>query len=60
MKYLDYDKVMESYDEVIEWLANLYVNTLNVIHYMHDKYAMSVLKWHYMIQMQNHVLMASV
>jgi len=35
---LDYDKVMENFDEVLDWLANLYVNTLNVIHYMHDKY----------------------
>lgn len=35
---LDYDKVMENLDEVLDWLANLYVNTLNVIHYMHDKY----------------------
>ena len=36
---LDYDKVMERYDEVMEWLADLYVNTLNIIHYMHDKYS---------------------
>ena len=35
---LDYNKVMERYDEVMEWLADLYVNTLNIIHYMHDKY----------------------
>ena len=37
-EYLDYDEVMERYDEMMEWLAGLYVNTLNVIHYMHDKY----------------------
>ncbi len=37
-EYLDYDDVMEKYDEMMEWLAGLYVNTLNVIHYMHDKY----------------------
>ena len=37
-EYLDYDEVMEKYDEMMEWLAGLYVNTLNVIHYMHDKY----------------------
>lgn len=37
--YLDYDDVMSKYDDMIEWLAGLYVNTLNVIHYMHDKYA---------------------
>ncbi|MBQ8000748.1 MAG: formate C-acetyltransferase [Ruminococcus sp.] len=36
---LDYDTVMERYKIYIEWLANLYVNTMNVIHYMHDKYA---------------------
>ncbi|MBE6859785.1 MAG: formate C-acetyltransferase [Ruminococcus sp.] len=36
--YLDYDDVMEKYDAMMEWLAGLYVNTLNVIHYMHDKY----------------------
>ncbi|MBQ8780892.1 MAG: formate C-acetyltransferase [Oscillospiraceae bacterium] len=37
--YLDYDDVMEKYDEMMDWLAGLYVNTLNVIHYMHDKYS---------------------
>ncbi|MCQ2417618.1 MAG: formate C-acetyltransferase [Oscillospiraceae bacterium] len=37
--YLDYDDVMDKYDQMMEWLANLYVNTLNVIHYMHDKYS---------------------
>ena len=37
-EYLDYDEVMEKYDDMLEWLAGLYVNTLNVIHYMHDKY----------------------
>lgn len=36
--YLDYDDVMSKYDDMMEWLAGLYVNTLNVIHYMHDKY----------------------
>ncbi len=36
---LDYDAVMERYNIYIEWLSNLYVNTMNVIHYMHDKYA---------------------
>ncbi len=36
---LDFDAVMERYKIYIEWLANLYVNTMNVIHYMHDKYA---------------------
>lgn len=37
-EYLDYNEVMERYDDMMEWLAGLYVNTLNVIHYMHDKY----------------------
>ena len=36
---LDYEAVMERYNIYIEWLSNLYVNTMNVIHYMHDKYA---------------------
>jgi formate C-acetyltransferase len=37
-EYLDYEEVMAKFQQTIEWLANLYVNTLNVIHYMHDKY----------------------
>ncbi|MBQ4542603.1 MAG: formate C-acetyltransferase [Clostridia bacterium] len=37
-QYLDYDDVMEKYDNMMEWLAGVYVNTLNIIHYMHDKY----------------------
>ena len=37
-EYLEYDDVMEKFEEMMEWLAKLYVNTLNVIHYMHDKY----------------------
>lgn len=37
-EYLNYDEVMERYDDMMEWLAGLYVNTLNIIHYMHDKY----------------------
>lgn len=36
---IDFDQFMESYKDVLDWLAELYVNTLNVIHYMHDKYA---------------------
>ena len=36
---LDYDEVMEKYDNMLDWLADLYVNTLNLIHYMHDKYS---------------------
>lgn len=37
-EYLNYDEVMDKYNDMMEWLASLYVNTLNVIHYMHDKY----------------------
>ena len=36
---LDYDEVMERFDIYVKWLSHLYVNTMNVIHYMHDKYA---------------------
>lgn len=35
---LDYDDVMAKFDRMMDWLADLYINTLNVIHYMHDKY----------------------
>ncbi|MHA6533842.1 formate C-acetyltransferase [Paenibacillus sp. BAC0078] len=35
---LDFDEVMDAFDYVMEWLAELYINTLNVIHFMHDKY----------------------
>jgi len=38
-EYLDYDEVMEKFDATMEWLADTYVKALNVIHYMHDKYA---------------------
>lgn len=37
-EYLDYNEVMDKYDMMMDWLAGLYVNTLNLIHYMHDKY----------------------
>ena len=37
-EYLDYDEVIEKYDVMMDWLAGLYVNTLNLIQYMHDKY----------------------
>ncbi len=37
-EYLDYDEVIKKYLVMLDWLAGLYVNTLNVIHYMHDKY----------------------
>lgn len=38
-EYLDYEEVMEKYEDMMEWIAGLYLNTLNVIHYMHDKYS---------------------
>lgn len=38
-EYLDYDEVMDKFDTMLDWLCELYVNTLNVIHYMHDKYS---------------------
>ena len=38
-EYLDYDEVLEAFDRMMDWLAGTYVNALNVIHYMHDKYA---------------------
>ena len=38
-EYLDYDEVIERFEDMMTWLAEIYVNTLNVIHYMHDKYA---------------------
>ena len=37
-EYLDYDEVMAKYDKMMDWLAGLYVNVLNLIQYMHDKY----------------------
>lgn len=38
-EYLNYEEVLTNYEKVMEWLAGLYVNTMNIIHYMHDKYA---------------------
>ncbi len=37
-EYLDYDEVMRRFEEMMEWLSRVYVHTLNIIHYMHDKY----------------------
>jgi len=37
-EYLEYDEVMEKFSQTLDWLAELYINTLNVIHFMHDKY----------------------
>lgn len=38
-EYLDYDEVMDKYKDMMKWLAGVYVNALNIIHYMHDKYS---------------------
>lgn len=38
-EYLDYNEVIAKYEDMIKWLAQVYVNTLNIIHYMHDKYS---------------------
>lgn len=38
-EYLDYNEVMEKYEQMMRWLAKVYVNALKIIHYMHDKYA---------------------
>ncbi|EGT4877355.1 formate C-acetyltransferase [Clostridioides difficile] len=43
-EYLDYDEVMSKFEPFTDWLATLYVNTLNVIHYMHDKYSYEALE----------------
>ena len=37
-EYLEYDEVHRKFDLMMDWLSKLYINTLNVIHYMHDKY----------------------
>jgi len=41
---LKYDEVIDKYEQMMEWLAGLYVNTLNLIHYMHDKYSYEALE----------------
>ncbi len=38
-EYLEYEEVMAAYKDMMQWLARVYVNTLNIIHYMHDKYS---------------------
>jgi formate C-acetyltransferase len=43
-EYLNYDEVVEKFELYTDWLASLYVNTLNVIHYMHDKYCYEALE----------------
>lgn len=37
-EYLEYDDVIKKFDQILDWLSQLYINTLNIIHYMHDKY----------------------
>ncbi len=37
-EYLDYNEVMEKFDTMMDWIAKVYINALNIIHYMHDKY----------------------
>ncbi len=43
-EYLDYDEVMEKFDNMMEWIARVYINALNIIHYMHDKYCYEALE----------------
>lgn len=43
-EYLEYETVMRRFEQVLEWLSNLYINTLNVIHFMHDKYNFETLQ----------------
>ena len=38
-EYLDYDEVMEKFDNMMDWVVRVYINALNIIHYMHDKYS---------------------
>ena len=38
-EYLDYDEVMEKFDNMMDWVARVYINALNIIHFMHDKYS---------------------
>ncbi len=44
-EYLDFDELWAKYDQILEWLAQIYVNTMNIIHYMHDKYAFERLQF---------------
>ncbi len=50
-EYLDYDEVMQKFDQMMDWVTKVYINALNIIHYMHDKYNYErKLKWLYMIK----------
>ena len=44
-EYLDYDEVMQKFDSVMEWVSRVYINALNIIHYMHDKYCYESLEF---------------
>ena len=44
-EYLDYEEVMQKFDSVMEWVARVYINALNIIHYMHDKYCYESLEF---------------
>ena len=48
-EYLDFDDVLDKFEKMMDWLAGVYVNAMNIIHYMHDKYAYERLKWRFMI-----------
>ena len=43
-EYLDYDEVMEKFDNMMDWVARVYINALNIIHFMHDKYSYEALE----------------
>ena len=44
-EYLDYDEVMQKFDILMDWVARVYINALNIIHYMHDKYCYESLEF---------------
>ncbi len=46
-EYLEYEEVMQKFDQMMQWLARVYSNALHIIHYMHDKYAYEALEWHF-------------
>ena len=47
-EYLHYDEVMEKFDQMMDYVAKIYIKALNAIHYMHDKYSYEAIEWHYM------------
>jgi pyruvate-formate lyase len=48
-EYLDFDDVIDKFEGTMDCLADVYVNAMNIIHYMHDKYAYERLKWRFTI-----------